>query len=159
MLCDYVQSRNNSLLWRSESISLLPCLPTNPACHLTLPSILQGQPPYPASHPTLPPTQPCQPPVLASNPALPSCLSSSGTVALQTLQGTGAVLVLLHRLCVWGASQIATPSNILHTPPNITPPKILHTPSKILHSLLSNNLRNPSLHGFRQNAKMTKISS
>ena len=158
MLCDYVQSSNNS--YSEEQVHSAPSLPANqpcppsdPALHPTGPATLPCQPSYPAA------PQPCQPPVPASNPALSSCPSSSGTTALQTLQGTGAVHVLLHRLCMWGASQSATPSNILHTPSNITPQKILYTPFKILHSLLSYILHNPSLHCFRQKAKMTKTSS
>ena len=45
-----------------------------------------------------------------------------------------AVLSLLQRLCVCGASPCATPSNVLPTPSNIlpTPSYILCTPSKIL---------------------------
>ena len=102
-----------------------------------LPSLPCSQPPYQASHPTLPATPPCLPP----NPACLSCLpsqtalpASSATTALQALRRASAVLVLLQQLCVCGASQRATPSNILHTPSNIlcTPSKILHTPSKIL---------------------------
>ena len=60
--------------------------------------------------------------------------ASSATTVSQALQRASAVLVLLQRLCVWGASQRATPSNILHTQSNIlcTPSKILCTPSKIL---------------------------
>ena len=39
--------------------------------------------------------------------------------ASRALRRASAVLVLLQRLCVCGASQRATPSKILHTPSNI----------------------------------------
>ena len=102
-----------------------------------------GPPPDQARHPTRPATPPCPPPHpagLHSRAVLPA---SSATTASLALRRACAVLALLQRLCVCGASKRATPSNILHTPSNIlrtpsdilrTPSKILHTPSKILHN-------------------------
>ena len=68
------------------------------------------------------------------------------------MRDTSAVLVLLQRLNVWGASRSATPSKILHILFNIlhilsnilhTLSNILHNSSNILHTL-SNILRTPS---------------
>ena len=68
------------------------------------------------------------------------------------MRDTSAVLVLLQRLNVWGASRSATPSKILHILFNIlhilsnilhTLSNILHNRSNILHTL-SNILRTPS---------------
>ena len=115
------------------------------------PLLPPGQPPpplppaparHPARHPTWPSIPPCTPPPGPPGPATPhaglpsqtALPASSATTALQALRRAGAVLVLLQRLCVWGASQRATPSNILHTPSNILctpwPSNILRTPSK-----------------------------
>ena len=116
----------------------------SPSCQPQDPARL-GQPPDQASHPTLPATPPCSPPHPARHPTrpathpagLPSLTAlpaSSATTASLALWRANAVLVLLQRLCEWGASQRETPSNILHNPSNIlsTPSKILRTPSKIL---------------------------
>ena len=120
----------HSLLHRS--IPLLPpsppppCPPPAPARHLTLPPIPPCLSPCLASHPTWPSTTlPATPPCL---PAFPDSLArSSATTASRASQRASAVLVLLQRLCVWGASQRATPSKILRTPSNI-----LRTPSNII---------------------------
>ena len=91
-------------------------------------------PPYPSCNPTLPATPPCPPPHPASLPSLAVLPASVATTASRALQRASAVLVLMQLLCVWGASQRATPSNILYTPSYIlcTPSKIVHTPSKSL---------------------------
>ena len=93
-----------------------------------------GQPSHQALLPTLPTTPPGPPSHIARPTCQPALPASTATTVSQALQRASAVLVLLQRLCVWGASQRATPSNILHTQSNIlcTPSKILCTPSKIL---------------------------
>ena len=115
-----------------------PPLPPAPARHPTRPATRPDPPTHPARHPTWPSIPPCTPPPGPPGPATPhaglpsqtALPASSATTALQALRRAGAVLVLLQRLCVWGASQRATPSNILLTPSNI-----LHTPSKVLPAL------------------------
>ena len=103
-----------------------PFRSNHPARHPTRPATRPGSPPDPARHSTLPATRPGQPPHPAQPacspclPSLPACPFSSGMTASQTLQSASAVLVLLRRLYVRGASQSATPSNILHTPSTIT---------------------------------------
>ena len=112
----------------------------------SLQNILYSEDPSPPT--TLPAIPPGQPPHPAPDPALPAA-SSTGTTASRALRRASSLLVLLQRR---GASQCATPSNILHTPSKIlhTPSKILHTPSKNLRTLskilrtLSKNLRTPS---------------
>ena len=94
-----------------------------------------GQPSHQALLPTLPTTPPGPPSHIARPTCQPALPASSATTVSQALQRASAVLVLLQRLCVWGASQRATPSNILHTQSNIlcTPSKFLCTPSEIPH--------------------------
>ena len=105
----------------------------------SLQNILYSEDSSPSDHPACHPAPPASPPCLPSQAVLPT---SSATTASLALRRASAVLVLLQRLCVWGASQRAIPSNILHTQSNIlrtsckilcTPSKILCTPSNILH--------------------------
>ena len=120
----YVTTPEHSLLRRS--IPLQPsagCPPSHPASLPTLPAL----PPSLALHTTRPTTPPSPPPHSACLPSLTALLSCSATTASRALRRASAVLIHLQRLNVWGASQSATPSNILHTPSNIllqfTPPQ------------------------------------
>ena len=132
-----------SLLQRSIPLLPLPTLPASPpgpppGGHPTLPATRPCPPPHQACHHTLPTTAPCPPPHPACLPSLAVLTASSATTASLALLRACAVLVLLQRLCWCGASQRATPSNILRTPSKVlctrhsTPSKILHTSSKIL---------------------------
>ena len=126
-------------------IATRPGPPTDKGLPPTLPYNQPGQPPDQASHQTLPP---------ACLPCLPACPTSLGTAASRTLRFAIAVLVLLQRLYVWHASQMATASNI--TPHRISylppPPPIFYIPPpQILCTLSSNILCSPS--------KLRRISS
>ena len=108
---------------------------TRPARPLARSPRPPGQPPDPARHPTQPATtRPATPPCL---PAFPDSLAS-GMTASRALRRASAVLILLQWLCVWGASQRATPSNILHIPSNILciPSKKICIPSFYVPHLL-----------------------
>ena len=112
--CNFVHSRT------FFTPKIHPPLTTWPAPRLAhdqnRPATRPGPSPDPAPHPTqAPPPPPCLPPRLAGLPSQTALPASSATTASRALRCTSAVLVLLQRLCVWGASQHATPSNILHS--------------------------------------------
>ena len=139
MLRNYVHSEDP--FCSNHPAPVLPCLPPQ------WPIMQPGPPPDPARRWPVHLSCPACHSVLPGPACLPSlhpCPSSSGTTASRMMQSScaGAVMVLLQRLSVWGASQNTTPSqaNILHTPSNIL--RILCTPSNILCTL-SNTLCTP----------------
>ena len=102
-----------------------PCPPSHPSSRPARPATRPGPPPDPARHGV---TRPDPPPHLASHPSLQACLPrqpcpplewpSSAATASRSLLRDSAVLCLLQRLCVSGASQRATPSSpIFYVPP------------------------------------------
>ena len=119
--------------------------PSNhPALHLTLPATWPGQPSDLAHHQTRPANWLGQQPVPALHQSLaahPSCLPASPPQARLRHECWDFLPRPPAKPCQWrlyltGASQSATPSNILYTPSNIllTPSNILCTPSNILCS-------------------------
>ena len=133
--------QEHSLLQRSIPL-WPPCQPPDPAA-----SLHPGQPPC---DPTLPATSPGSPPHPAHHPTWPTALPASSATYL-ALWRASTVLGLLQRLCVWGASKLPNPSNILHTP--WSPSNILRTPcTKPCSSHLKFYMPPPKFYALLQNA-------